>query len=464
MAQNKNNKAIWNTRIKKNTSSIFKKVGSSIDVDKRLFKEDIQGSIAHVEMLFKQKIISFKIKNKIIWGLNRIRNEIIKKKFNFNSNLEDIHMNIENRLFEIIGEDAGYIHTGRSRNDQVVTDFKLWLRSSTSEIVNHLNNLVKIIIKDAEKNVETVMPGFTHLKNAQPISFAHYLLAYVEMFKRDKKRFQNNLENLSENPLGAAALAGTSFNIDRNYTSKKLKFKNPTNNSIDTVSDRDFVLDFLYSVSVCSIHISRLAEEFIIWNSDAFRLIKLNDKVVTGSSIMPQKKNPDPLEYLRGKTGSSFGNLFSMLTILKGLPLSYFKDLQDDKELVFNSFDQIKNSILILIEILKNFTPDKKRMYELANIGYTTSTDLADYIVKCYGLPFRKAYQITSKIVNYAESKKIKLNELTLKELKKIEPKLNEDALKVFNLENSIKSKKSYGGTSFENVKKMIKKYKKESK
>ena len=464
MAQNKNNKAIWNTRIKKNTSSIFKKVGSSIDVDKRLFKEDIQGSIAHVEMLFKQKIISFKIKNKIIWGLNRIRNEIIKKKFNFNSNLEDIHMNIENRLFEIIGEDAGYIHTGRSRNDQVVTDFKLWLRSSTSEIVNHLNNLVKIIIKDAEKNVETVMPGFTHLKNAQPISFAHYLLAYVEMFKRDKKRFQNNLENLSENPLGAAALAGTSFNIDRNYTSKKLKFKNPTNNSIDTVSDRDFVLDFLYSVSVCSIHISRLAEEFIIWNSDAFRLIKLNDKVVTGSSIMPQKKNPDPLEYLRGKTGNSFGNLFSMLTILKGLPLSYFKDLQDDKELVFNSFDQIKNSILILIEILKNFTPNKKRMYELANIGYTTSTDLADYIVKCYGLPFRKAYQITSKIVNYAESKKIKLNELTLKELKKIEPKLNEDALKVFNLENSIKSKKSYGGTSFENVKKMIKKYKKESK
>lgn len=464
MAQNKNNKAIWNTRIKKDTSSIFKKVGSSIDIDKRLFKEDIQGSIVHVEMLFKQKIISFKIKNKIIWGLNRIRNEIIKKKFNFNSNLEDIHMNIENRLFEIVGEDAGYIHTGRSRNDQVITDFKLWLRNSTREIINHLNNLEKIIIKDAEKNIETVMPGFTHLKNAQPVSFAHYLLAYIEMFKRDKKRFQNNLENLSENPLGAAALAGTSFNIDRNYTSKKLKFKNPTNNSIDTIADRDFVLDFLYSVSVCSIHISRLAEEFIIWNSDAFRLIKLNDKVVTGSSIMPQKKNPDTLEYLRGKTGNSFGNLFSMLTILKGLPLSYFKDLQDDKELVFNSFDQIKNSILILIEILKNFTPNKKRMYELANIGYTTSTDLADYIVKYYGFPFRKAYQITSKIVNYAESKNIKLNELTLKELKKIEPKLNEDVLKVFDLKNSIKSKKSYGGTSFENVKKMIKKYKKESK
>ena len=464
MVQNKNNKAIWNTRIKKDTSSIFKKVGSSIDVDKRLFKEDVQGSIAHVEMLFKQKIISFKVKNKIIWGLNRIRNEIIKKKFNFSSNLEDIHMNIENRLFEIIGEDAGFIHTGRSRNDQVITDFKIWLRGSTNEIIKHLNNLIKIIIKDAEKNIKTIMPGFTHLKNAQPVSFAHYLLAYVEMFKRDKKRFQNNLENLLENPLGAAALAGTGFNIDRNYTSKKLKFKNPTNNSIDTVSDRDFVLDFLYSVTVCSIHISRLAEEFIIWNSDAFQLIKLNDKVVTGSSIMPQKKNPDPLEYLRGKTGNSFGNLFSMLTILKGLPLSYFKDLQDDKELVFNSFDQLKNSTLILAEILKNFSPNKKRMYELANIGYTTSTDLADYIVKYYDLSFRKAYQITSKIVNYAESKNVKLNELTLKELKRIEPMLNEDILKVFDLESSIKSKKSYGGTSFENVKKMIKKYKKESK
>ena len=464
MAQNKNNKAIWNTRIKKDTSSIFRKIGSSIDVDKRLFKEDIQGSIAHVEMLFKQKIISFKIKNKIIWGLNRIRNEIIKKKFHFNSNLEDIHMNIENRLFEIIGEEAGYIHTGRSRNDQVITDFKLWLQASTNEIITHLKNLEKIFIKVAEKNIKTVMPGFTHLKNAQPISFAHYLLAYIEMFRRDKKRFEKNLENLYENPLGVAALAGTNFNIDRNYTSKKLKFKNPTNNSIDTVSDRDFVLDFLYSVSVCSIHISRLAEEFIIWNSDAFGMLKLNDKIVTGSSIMPQKKNPDPLEYLRGKTGYSFGNLFSMLTILKGLPLSYFKDLQDDKELVFKSFDQIKSSILILSEILKNFTPNKKRMYELANIGFTTSTDLADYLVKFYNLPFRKAYQITSKIVNYADSKKINLNELTFSELKKIEPMLNEDVLKVFNLENSIKSKKSYGGTSFENVKKMIKKYKRESK
>ena len=464
MSQNKNNKTVWSTRITKDTSSIFQKVGSSLSVDKRLFKEDIAGSIAHVEMLFKQKIITFKIKNKIIWGLNKIRNEIIKKKFIFNPKHEDIHMSIEKRLFEIIGDDAGFIHTARSRNDQVITDFKIWLRNSTNEIINLLNSSIKIIVKNAEKNIETIMPGFTHLKNAQPISFAHYLLAYVEMFKRDKQRFKNNIENLLENPLGVTALAGTTFNIDRNYTTKKLKFSHPTNNSIDTISDRDFVTDFLYATSVCSVHISRLAEEFIIWNSDAFGLIKLNDRIVTGSSIMPQKKNPDQLEFLRGKTGNAFGNLFSMLTILKGLPLSYFKDLQDDKELVFKSFDQIKYSILIFNDILKNFSVDKKRMFELANKGYTTATDLADYIVIELNIPFRKAYQITAKIVNYAEVKKKRFDELSIKEIKKIEPKLNEEVLKIFDLKNSIKSKKSYGGTSFENIKKMINKYKKELK
>ena len=464
MSQNKNNKTVWSTRITKDTSSIFQKVGSSLSVDKRLFKEDIAGSIAHVEMLFKQKIITFKIKNKTIWGLNKIRNEIIKKKFIFNPKHEDIHMSIEKRLFEIIGDDAGFVHTARSRNDQVITDFKIWLRNSTNEIINLLNSSIKIIVKNAEKNIETIMPGFTHLKNAQPISFAHYLLAYVEMFKRDKQRFKNNIENLLENPLGVAALAGTTFNIDRNYTTKKLKFSHPTNNSIDTISDRDFVTDFLYAASVCSVHISRLAEEFIIWNSDAFGLIKLNDRIVTGSSIMPQKKNPDQLEFLRGKTGNAFGNLFSMLTILKGLPLSYFKDLQDDKELVFKSFDQVKYSILIFNDILKNFSVDKKRMFELANKGYTTATDLADYIVIELKVPFRKAYQITAKIVNYAEVKKKRFDELSIKEIKKIEPKLNEEVFKIFDLKNSIKSKKSYGGTSFENIKKMINKYKKELK
>ena len=461
MTKNKNNKAIWNTRVKKEGSRLFLKVGNSIEIDKRLYKEDIAVSIAHVEMLFKQKIISFKIKNKIIYGLLKIEKEISKKKFEFNKNYEDIHMNIEKRLFQIIGEEAGYIHTARSRNDQVITDFKIWMKTATKKINKNLDDLIKSSIKVAEKNIETIMPGSTHLKNAQAISFAHYIMAYVEIFTRDKKRFVNNLYLLDENPLGVAALAGTSFEIDRNYTTKKLGFKNPTNNSIDTVSDRDFVLDFLYSVSVCSMHISRIAEELIIWNSDAFNLIQLSDKVVTGSSIMPQKKNPDLLEYLRGKSGSTFGNLFSMLTILKGLPLSYFKDLQDDKEIVFKSYDTLSNCLKIFNEILKNFSPNKKQMLKLAEIGYITATDLADYLVKNHSMSFRKAYEKTAEIVNLAEKKKKKLNELKIEELKKIEPKLTQEVLKVFDLKSSINSKKSYGGTSFDNIKKMIMKYKK---
>ena len=462
MAKNKNNQTIWKTRIKKKSSALFEKIGSSIEIDKNLYKQDIEGSIAHVEMLFRQKIISFKIKNKIIYGLNKIENEIKKKKFIFNDSYEDIHINIEKRLFEIIGDEAGYIHTARSRNDQVITDFKIWMRLATNDIDKKLENLIKTILKIAQKNVETIMPGFTHLKNAQPVSFAHYMMAYIEMFKRDKSRFENNLENLSENPLGVAALTGTSFNIDRNFTSKKLGFKKPTNNSIDTVADRDFVLDFLYASSVCSLHISRIAEELIIWNSDAFSLINLSDKVVTGSSIMPQKKNPDLLEYLRGKSGNSYGNLFSMLTILKGLPLSYFKDLQDDKELVFKTNETLKNCISILNEVLNNFSPNKKKMLELAEKGYITATDLADFLVKNNEMSFRRAYEITASIVNFAEKKKKKLDQLDLNELKKIEPMLTSDVIKVFDLKYSVNSKKSFGGTSFANIKKMITKYKKE--
>jgi len=460
MTKNKNNLPIWSTRIKGTSSALFQKVGNSIDVDKRLYKEDITGSIAHVEMLFKQKIISFKVKNKIIYGLNKIEKEISKKKFEFEKKYEDIHINIEKRLFQIIGEEAGYIHTARSRNDQVITDFKIWIKSATLEIISTIDKIIISSVRLAEKNIDTIMPGFTHLKNAQAISLGHYLMAYVEMFERDKKRFKDNLDNLNENPLGVAALSGTSFDIDRNYTSKKLGFKKPTNNSIDTVSDRDFVLDFLFSVSVCSMHISRIAEELIIWNSDAYNIISLSDKIVTGSSIMPQKKNPDLLEFLRGKSGISYGNLFSMLTILKGLPLSYFKDLQDDKEIVFKSNDNLINCLKIFDEVLKNISPNKKRMLVLANSGYITATDLADYLVKNYSITFRKAYQKTSSIINLAEKKKKRLDELSLEELKMIEPKLNEDVLKVFDLKNSVNSKKSFGGTSFANIKRMINKYK----
>ena len=462
MSKNKNNHAIWATRIKKNTSSIFQKVGNSIDTDKRLYKEDISGSIIHVEMLFRQKIISFKIKNKIIYGLNKIDKEISKNKFQFKNEYEDIHMNIEKRLFQIIGEEAGYLHTGRSRNDQVITDLKIWLRSANKEIDKNLNKIIKTILNISEKNIETLMPGFTHLKNAQAISFGHYLMAYVEIFNRDKKRFKNNISNLYENPLGVSALAGTSFNIDRNYTTKKLGFKIPSNNSIDTVSDRDFVLDFLYNAAVCSMHISRISEELIIWNSDGFNLISLSDKIVTGSSIMPQKKNPDLLEFLRGKCGNTYGNLLSMFTILKGLPLSYYKDLQDDKENIFKTFDTLVDCLKILDEILKNIHPNKKKMLELAKTGFITATDFADYLVKNHSFSFRKAYQKTAEIVNFAEKNKKKLEELSINELKKIEPKLSADVLKVFDLKNSVDSKKSYGGTAFNNIKKMILKYKRD--
>ena len=464
MAKNKNNQSVWSSRIKKKKSPLFDKIGSSINVDKRLYKEDINCSLVHVDMLFKQKIISFKVKNKIFYGLNKIKNEILKKKYIFKNEDEDIHMSIERRLHEIIGEDAGFIHTGRSRNDQVVTDLKVWMKESTNLIIKNIKSLQKTFLNLAEKNIYTIMPGFTHLKIAQPISLGHYLMAYIEIFERDKKKFEDNLRSLNENPLGVAALSGTSFNLDRNFTTKRLNFLKPTRNSIDTVSDRDFVVDFIFAASMCSMHISRLSEELIIWNSDAFDLIELNDKLVTGSSIMPQKKNPDPLEYLRGQTGIIYGNLVSILTILKGLPLTYFKDLQDDKKIIFETFDNLKSCILLLNEILKYIKFKKKKMAELAETGFITATDLADYIVKKFNYPFRKSYNITAKLVNYCDMNNKSFKDLKINEIKRIEPKLNDDVLKIFDLKRSVDSKKTLGGTSFDNIKKMLKNYKKELK
>jgi len=458
------NKAIWGTRFNNATSKIFEKIGASIDIDKRLFEEDIFGSVVHAQMLIKQKIINTKKGNKIINGLKKIRDEIRKNKFNFNKKYEDIHLNIEKRLFEIIGEDAGYLHIARSRNDQVITDFKLWIKRASKEMVKNLNTLIKSFLKKSEGNIQTIMPGFTHLKNAQPISFAHYLLAYVEMFKRDKKRFISNINFIDECPLGVGALAGTSYKIDRNFTSKKLGFKKPTNNSIDTVSDRDFALDFLSSASICAMHISRFAEEIIIWNSDVFKLIKLDDKMLTGSSIMPQKKNPDPAELIRGRAGKNFGSLQAMLTTMKGLPLSYYKDMQEDKVLVFDSYDTLLESVIIANELIKNLKPNKERMFSLSSEGYTTATDFADYLVQNNNLSFREAYKISAKLVNYAEKNKKKLNQLNFNEVKKMKGDLDKNVMKVFNVRNSVNFKTSYGGTSTKNIKKMISKLKKEFK
>ena len=458
------NKTVWATRFKNSTSKIFEQIGASIDTDKRLFEEDIVGSIVHTQMLTKQKIIPNKKGKKIINGLQKIRNEIKKNKFLFNKKHEDIHQNIEKRLFEIIGSDAGYLHIARSRNDQVITDFKLWIKKSSKQVIKNLNNLINSFLRKSESNIQTIMPGFTHMKNAQPISFAHYLLAYVEMFKRDQRRFSSNINYINECPLGVSALAGTSYNIDRNFTSKKLGFKKPTDNSIDTVSDRDFALDFLSAASICAMHISRLAEELIIWNSDIFKLIKFDDKMLTGSSIMPQKKNPDPAELIRGRAGKNFGQLQAMLTTMKGLPLSYYKDMQEDKKLVFDSYDILTESILITNELIKNLKPNKKRMLALSNEGYTTATDFADYLVQNKNLSFREAYKISAKLVNYAEKKKKKLNELNLSEIKKVKNDLDKNVMKVFNVINSVNSKSSYGGTSIKNIKKMILKLKREFK
>ena len=458
------NKTIWSNRFKGKTSKSFQRIGSSINVDKRLYKQDIAASIAHVQMLMKQKIIHNIDGKKIINGLNKIKSQIDRGKFNFQDKYEDIHLNIEKKLFTIIGNDAGYLHIARSRNDQVITDFKLWIKKSTKEIISSLNNIIKVLVKKSENNIETIMPGFTHLKNAQPISFAHYLLAYVEMFNRDKKRFTSNIDYIDECPLGVGAISGTSFKIDRNFTAKKLGFKKPTKNSIDTVSDRDFALDFLSAASICAVHISRLAEELIIWNSDIFNLIKFDDKMLTGSSIMPQKKNPDPAELIRGRAGENFGKLQALLTTMKGLPLSYYKDMQEDKKQVFDSYDVIKESILIANELVKNLKPNKPRMLALANEGYTTATDFADYLVQKKNLSFREGYKISANLVNYAEKKKKKLNELDLSEIRKVKKDLDKNVMKIFDVKNSVNLKSSYGGTSIKNIKKMILGLKKEFK
>jgi len=457
------NKTVWSKRLKGKTSKSFQRIGSSINVDKRLYKHDIFASIVHTQMLVKQKIIPSAEGKKIINGLKKIKSQIDKGKFIFQEKYEDIHLNIEKKLFDIIGSSAGFMHTARSRNDQVVTDFKLWVKESSNDILRDITSVMKIIIKKAEKNTEIVMPGFTHLKNAQPISFAHYILSYYEMLNRDKKRFLNNLELLDESPLGSAALSGTSYKIDRYYTSKKLGFKKPTNNSIDSVSDRDFAIDFLYAAAVCAMHLSRLAEDFIIFNSDAFKLIHFNDSVLTGSSIMPQKKNPDPAELIRGRVGINYGKLNSILTIMKGLPMSYFKDLQDDKALVFEGYDTLKDTLTMTYELIDNLKISKERMLNMANEGFTTATDFADYLVKEKKLTFRESYGISSQLVNFAEKKNIALNKVSLEELKKFHKDLDKGVLKVFNVKNSMNSKNSYGGTSSNNVKKMIRKYKKDT-
>ena len=462
MTKTKTNK-VWGERMKSKPSKLLTEINASIDIDQELYIQDIQGSIVHCKMLAKQKIIDQKISKKIVKGLEKIKKEIENNKFIFSKLDEDIHLNIEKRLFDIIGPEAGFLHIARSRNDQVTTDFKLWVMDSSKKLNVEIKNLIKAIIKLADKHKDIIMPGFTHLKNAQPVLFSHYLLAYVEMFKRDYKKYLNVIKNTSENPLGSAALAGTSFNLDRNYTSSNLGFDKPTDNSIDGVSDRDYALEFLFVSSLCSMHLSRLAEEIVLWNSDIVKMISIKDKMLTGSSIMPQKKNPDGAELLRGKTGSVYSNLQSLLVTMKGLPLSYFKDMQEDKKPVFETYHTVKLNLRIAKELIDSITPNKKVMRKFANDGYTTATDFADYLVK-KGLSFREAHKKSAKLVNIAEKKGMTLDQLKYEEIKSIDKLIDKDVLKILTVENSVNSKISYGGTSKRNVVKMINKLKKEFK
>ena len=456
MSNRKKSNEMWGGRFSEKTADLLTKINSSVDIDKRLAFDDISGSKAHVEMLAKTNIITKKTKKEILSGLKKIEKELIEGDFIFDNLLEDIHMNIEARLGEIIGPEAGRIHTARSRNDQVVTDFRLWVRKAIEDIEFELSKLQISILKKAEQNIEIIFPGYTHLQVAQPVRFSHHLLAYLEMFGRDLERFKQTKERLNECPLGAAALAGTSFPIDRFYTAKTLGFSAPMRNSMDAVSDRDFALEFLSDSAIAMVHFSRLAEEFILWGSVEFDFISLPDSLVTGSSIMPQKKNPDAAELIRAKTGRVNGALVSLLTVMKGLPMAYAKDMQEDKESVFNAFDTLLLVIKITQELIENMKVKKTNMYNAASRGFSTATDLADWLVKDLGMPFREAHALTGKFVEVASEKNIELSELTLDDFKKVNPKINKNVFEILSPENSIESRNSFGGTASREIKRQI--------
>ena len=447
---------VWGGRYTDPTNKEMLSFNSSINFDKKLYSQDIKVSLVHAEMLAKQKIILKKDFSEIKSGLLKIKKEIENDVFVFKNELEDIHMNIETRLIELIGEAGKKLHTARSRNDQVITDLKMWVRDEIEVIENLLKELQKSFIIQAEKNYDVLMPGYTHLQVAQPITYGHHMLAYVEMFGRDRSRLLDCKKRLNECPLGAAALAGTSYPIDRNFVAKKLKFDSPTKNSIDSVSSRDFAVEFISCLCLISTHISRISEELIIWSTQRFNFVTMGEQFTTGSSIMPQKRNPDAAELARGKSSRVFGNLMNIVSLLKGLPLAYSKDLQEDKEPVFDSSETIRSCLINLNGILNTVEINKKEMLSALTKGHPTATDLADYLVTNLDFPFRDAHKITGKIVLLAEKNNCSLNELSIEQLKKIESKIDVNAIKVLKPQVSVSKKTSYGGTSPRLVKKAI--------
>ncbi|MCE3233488.1 MAG: argH [Rickettsiaceae bacterium] len=452
---------LWGGHFEKGPSQIMEQINQSISFDKKLYEYDIAGSIAHCEMLVKKKILTPKEGKAIVKGLNQIKLDIFRGKFQFKTELEDIHMNIESRLHELIGDPAGKLHTARSRNDQVATDFRLYVRDAFDAVDISLQNLQKSLVKRAKEHYDTIMPGFTHLQTAQPITFGHHLMAYVEMFGRDRSRARDARVRMNECPLGSAALAGTSFPIDRKLTAKHLGFDAPTSNSVDSVSDRDFAIEFLSVASMTAMHLSRLAEEIVMWCSSGFSFIKLSDAFTSGSSIMPQKRNPDAAELVRAKTGRIYGSLLGLLTVMKGLSLTYSKDMQEDKEPVFDAVESLSLCINAMTGMINDLKANKEQMKEAAGRGYSTATDIADWLVQNLGIPFRQCHSISGRIVKIAESKGCRLDQLTLDDMKSVEPKITQDIFNVLSVGNSVASRTSFGGTSPVNVDKAIKEAKK---
>src|SRR5688572_7474178 len=441
MSQNKTSNIpgnqMWGGRFASGPAAIMQAINASISFDKKLYAEDIRGSIAHSEMLAKTGIISAADQKKIAKGLKDILREIEGGKFAFSEKLEDIHMNIEARLAELIGPAAGRLHTARSRNDQVAVDFRLWVKDECFRVAEALKGLIAAFLERAEEHAATVMPGFTHLQSAQPVTFGHHCMAYVEMFGRDLSRVRDAIERMDESPLGAAALAGTGFPIDRHRTAKALGFREPTRNSLDSVSDRDFALEFLSIAAICATHLSRLAEEIVIWSTPQFAFVRLSDSYSTGSSIMPQKKNPDAAELIRAKTGRVNGHLIGLLTVMKGLPLTYSKDMQEDKEAVFDAAETLELMLAAMAGMVADMTVNAEAMNRAAGSGYATATDLADWLVREAGLPFRDAHHVTGKAVAMAEAKKVGLEELPLTELQKLNPAITADVFSVLTVEKS---------------------------
>ncbi len=450
---------MWGGRFSSGPDAIMEEINASIDFDKALYRQDIAASKAHADMLAKQGIIAADDATSIARGLDTILSEIEGGKFTFQRALEDIHMNVESRLTELIGPAAGRLHTARSRNDQVATDFRLWMRDTIDTLDAALAGYQKALAEKALEHADTVMPGFTHLQTAQPVTFGHHLLAYVEMAARDRGRFADARKRLNESPLGSGALAGTSFDLDREMTAKALGFTRPTANSLDAVSDRDFVMETLAAAAIASVHLSRLAEEIVIWTSPLVGLVKLSDKFTTGSSMMPQKRNPDAAELVRAKTGRIIGALTGILVVMKGLPLAYAKDMQEDKEGAMDALSALSLAVAAMAGMVTDLTPDTAKMRKAAGEGYATATDLADWLVRALKLPFREAHHVTGRIVAKASEQGVPLHRLPLAAMQAIEPRITDDVFSVLSVDRSVKSRVSYGGTAPKNVRAQAKRW-----